>query len=49
MLAMAPTAAQSSILLRHLPRGMAGQGPVGLAPPSGPSLLFGQELLAPPV
>lgn len=49
MLAMAPVAGQSAILLRHLPQGMAGQGLVGLALPSGPSLLSGQELLAPPV
>lgn len=49
MLAMVPMAGQSSILLRHLPQGMAGQGLVGLALPSGLSLLSDQELLAPPV
>lgn len=49
MLAMVPTAGWSSILLRHLPQGMAGQGLVGLALPSGLSLLSDQELLAPPV
>ena len=49
MLTMAPIAGWSSILLRHLPQDMAGQGLVGPALPSGPSRLSGQELLAPPV
>lgn len=48
MLAMASMADQGSSLLKHIPQGMAGQGPVGPALPSGPSLLSGLELLAPP-